>query len=253
MKNAPEKLVVEDLDVIYEKDGRATIAVKELSFKAKENEFLCLLGPTGCGKTTTLNAIAGFIKPAKGKIFLDKKEITAPTKETGIVFQHYALFPWKTARENISIGPKINGLPEHQIETIVNNYLQLIGLRDYANHYPNELSGGMQQRVGLARALANTPEILLMDEPFGSLDALTRIKMQEQLLRIWEEWRKTIIFVTHDTDEAILLGDRILIMTKAPGKIKKEIKNDLPRPRSYKLVTDKNYIRLKREIIGLLD
>ena len=244
-----EKLIVKNLKVVYENDGRTLTALKDFSIKVKENQFVCLLGPTGCGKTTALNAIAGFIKHIKGEILLNGKKITKPTKDMGVVFQHNVLFPWKTIKDNIALGPKLNDTSKREIEKITNYYLQLIGLKKYANYYPEELSGGMKQRVELARVLANNPEIILMDEPFGALDAQTRAKSQEQLVRIYNKHKKTIIFVTHDIDEALLLSDNVIIMTKRHGKIIKLIKNNLQRPRSYKLTTDTNYIKLKKKII----
>ena len=247
-----EKLIVKNLKVVYENDGRTLTALKDFSIKVKENQFVCLLGPTGCGKTTALNAIAGFIKHIKGEILLNGKKITKPTKDMGVVFQHNVLFPWKTIKDNIALGPKLNDTSKREIEKITNYYLQLIGLKKYANYYPEELSGGMKQRVELARVLANNPEIILMDEPFGALDAQTRAKSQEQLVRIYNKHKKTIIFVTHDIDEALLLSDNVIIMTKRHGKIIKLIKNNLQRPRSYKLTTDTNYIKLKKKIIKLL-
>ena len=253
MRFMAEKLVVENLKIIYQENNKFLMAIKNLPFAVKENEFLCLLGPTGCGKTSVLNAIAGFIKPAKGRIMINGKNIEEPTGKIGIVFQNYALFPWKTVQENIGMGLKINGFSQYEISRLAKRYLQLIGLTKYSGYYPKELSGGMQQRVAIARVLANNPELILMDEPFASLDAQTRIKLQEQLLKIWQLRKKTIIFVTHDIDEAILLSDRILVMTKMPGKIKKEIKNNLPRPRYYKQTTDKKYIKLKRDILKLLE
>ncbi len=247
------KLIVKNLEVVYKNLGTKLKAIKELNFEVKEKEFVCLLGPTGCGKTTLLNVIAGFIKPTEGQILLNGRDITEPTKNIGVVFQHNVLFPWRTVKENIIIGPKINGASQSKIKKISGYYLDLIGLEKYANYYSNELSGGMQQRVGFARTLANNPKIILMDEPFSHLDALTRIELHEQLLKILNKHKKTIIFVTHDVDEAIILSNRILIMSKRPGKIKKEIKNNLPRPRTYKLTTRTNYIRLKEKIMNLLD
>jgi len=247
-----EMLMVKDLKVVFGKNGEKTTAVNGLSFNIKENEFVCLFGVSGCGKTTTLNTIAGFIKPQKGTILLEGKEIFEPNKEIGIVFQHHALFPWKTVKENIEIGPKLNNVNKVEREKIVKTYLKAIGLESFENHYPNELSGGMQQRVGIARALANNPKIILMDEPFGSLDSITRTKMQEQLLDIWKKHKKTVIFVTHDVDEALILSDRILVMDKNSGKIKKEIKNNLPRPRSYKLSTNPKYLKQRKEILEML-
>jgi len=245
------KLIVKNLEVVYEKNGIKLKVVKDINFGVRENEFLCIIGPSGCGKTTILNSIAGFIKP-KGEILLNGINITEPKKDIGIVFQHNILFPWKNVEENIKLGPKINGILDYQIEKISKYYLKLIGLSKYATYYPNELSGGMQQRVGFARALANNPEIILMDEPFSHLDAQTRAELHQQLLRILNKHRMTIIFVTHDIDEALILSDRILVMTKRPGKIKKEIKNNLPRRRAYKLTTEVDFIKLKKKIMNLL-
>lgn len=247
-----KKLIVKKLTVTYENERNGTAAIEELSFAVKENEFLCLVGPTGCGKTTVLNTIAGFLKPQKGQVLLEGTLIKKPTKEIGMVFQHHALFPWKTVRENLSIGPLLNNIGEEQRKKMLAHYLKLIGLTKYANYYPHELSGGMQQRVGVARALANNPKVVLMDEPFGSLDTFTRTKMQENLLDIWQKHKKTIIFVTHDIDEALILSDRILIMTETPGRIKSEIYNTLGRPRSYKSTTNLAYLKLKKQIIGLI-
>ena len=247
------KLIVKNIEVVYETSETKLKAVKNLNFEVKENEFVCLLGPTGCGKTTVLNVIAGFINPTKGEVLLNGRNFTEPTRDIGVVFQHNVLFPWKTVEENIKLGPKINGLPKYKIEKITDYYLQLIGLSKYANYYPSELSGGMQQRVSFARTLVNNPEIILMDEPFSSLDAQTRARIHKQLLWILNKHKKTIVFVTHDIDEALILSDRILIMSKRPGKIKKEIKNNLPRPRTYELTTEKNFQEQKKKIIDFLD
>jgi|SRR3989344_6896268 len=252
MKNA-KKLIVKDLEIVYCKHNRSLTAVKGLSFASRENEFLCLLGPSGCGKTTALNAIGGFLSPKNGEILLNGEPITGPTRRIGIVFQNYALFPWKSVNDNIAAGLRMKGLSPYKIQKTVNYYLKVMQLANYSEFYPNELSGGMQQRVAVARTLANDPEIILMDEPFGSLDAQTRINLQEMLLRIWQEHKKTLIFVTHDIDEALLLGDRILVMTKRPGRIRKEIRNILPRPRFYELSTSNEYAKLKKEVIKSLE
>jgi len=245
-------LKIENLKITYQNDKKILTAVKDVSFNVKENEFLCLIGPSGCGKTTILNAIAGFIKPSEGKLLLNGINITKPTKKIGMIFQNHALFPWKTVKENIELGPKINGISKKETGRITSHYLELTGLTKFKDYYPHELSEGMRQRVAIVRTLANNPEIILMDEPFGSLDAQLRVKMQEQLLKIWQLHRKSIVFVTHDIDEALLLSDRILVMTKNPGKIRKEIINELPRKRSYELTTESKYIKLKKKIIGLL-
>lgn len=246
------KMIVSSTEVAYLKDRTKLKAVENINFNVKENEFLCVIGPSGCGKTTILNTIAGFIKPVKGDILLNGRKITEPTKEIGAVFQHNALFPWRTVKENITIGPQINGVSNSKIRKISHYYLDLIGLEKYANYYPNELSGGMQQRVAFARTLANNPEIILMDELFSHLDALTRKELYEQLLKILNKHKKTIIFVTHDIDEALILSDRILVMSKSPGKIKKDIKNNLPRPRTYESATSLEFIKLKKRIMNFL-
>ncbi|MBN2067656.1 MAG: ABC transporter ATP-binding protein [Candidatus Diapherotrites archaeon] len=239
---------VENLTVSY--SGKA--AVKGVTFSVKPNEFLCLLGPSGCGKTTILNSIAGFIRPASGRVMVNKWLVEGLSQEVGIVFQEHNLFPWKTVAENVGFGPKMNKVERTEMESIVEEFLQLVSLKGFGNSYPKELSGGMQQRVGIARALANNPKALLLDEPFGSLDAQTRIQMQELLLSVWEKKQKTVVFVTHDIDEAILLADRIIVLTKSPGQVKQEIKIGLPRPRSYNITLTKGFTEIKRKILELL-
>ncbi|MFC1753971.1 ABC transporter ATP-binding protein [Thermoproteota archaeon] len=230
---------IKDLEICYG-DFQA---LKNLNIAVKPNEFLCIIGPSGCGKTTVLNTIAGFIELNSGGMDFKGKVST--------VFQDYNLFPWKTVAENIGFGPKMSKVKNQ--DKIVRRFLNLVGLEDFANHYPHELSGGMQQRVGIARALANNPEVLLMDEPFGSLDAQTRMRMQELLLSIWEKNKKTIVFVTHEIDEAIFLADRVVVLTKSPGKVKKEIFIDLDRPRKQDMIVSEEFVKIKKEILGLLD
>ncbi|HLC50451.1 MAG TPA: ABC transporter ATP-binding protein [Candidatus Nanoarchaeia archaeon] len=246
-------MIVRNIEVAYARGRTKLKAVGDINFNVKENEFLCIIGPSGCGKTTLLNTIAGFVKPTKGDVLLNGRKITEPTREIGVVFQHNSLFPWRTIKENITLGPKINGASKSRIREISDYYLNLIGLKRYSNYYPNELSGGMQQRVGFARALANNPEIVLMDEPFSHLDALTRKELYRQLLKILKMHKKTIIFVTHDIDEALILSDRILIMGKRPGKIRKEIENNLPRPRTYSITMEENYLKLKSKLMASLE
>ena len=247
-----DKIIVENVEVMYKGKGMWLKAIEKLNFGVKENEFVSLLGPSGCGKTTTLNVIAGFMKPTKGNVFLNKAIVTKPTKNIGVVFQNNALFPWKTVKENIEIGPKINNAAKKEVLKIRDYYLNLMELAGYSNYYPDELSGGMQQRVGIARALANNPEVILMDEPFGSLDKFTRMRLQEELLSIWLNSRKTILFVTHDIDEALFLSDRILLMSKRPGTIIKEIVNDVKRRYKTELGLDKQYLNQKKRIIESL-
>jgi NitT/TauT family transport system ATP-binding protein len=211
-------------------DG-AVIAFENLDLAVGENESLCIVGPSGCGKTTLLRCLAGLIQPTVGRVLLDERPITQPSPQVVMVFQHFGLFPWKTVWENVTYGLKLRGVPRQQWEARVRPYLDLVGLTGFERMYPYQLSGGMQQRAGLARALAVEPEVLLMDEPFGALDAQTRELLQEELLRILEQHRKTLVFITHSIDEAILLGDRIAIMTARPGRIREVIDVGLPRPR----------------------
>ena len=243
------KVEVKNLRVVYQKN---LCAVDNVSFIVNPGEFVCLIGPNGCGKTTVLNVIAGFISPTSGHILLDGNITNSPSPEKGFVFQKYVLFPWKTVIKNIEFGLKMQGLNEKKKKLIAKKFISLVQLEGFEKSYPRELSGGMEQRVGIARALANDPTIILMDEPFASLDAITKIRMQELLLEIHEKTKKTIIFVTHDIDEALLLSDRILIISKMPGTVKKVIMNDLPRPRTYNTTIKEGYVKQKKEIIKFL-
>jgi len=216
--------------------GAHVTAVHDVSLEVGQGEFVSIVGPSGCGKTTILNMIAGFIPASGGEILLDGRAVDGPGPERGVVFQSFALFPWKTVLDNVAFGPKIRGLPRTEREKIAREYLALAGLAHAAERYPNELSGGMQQRVGVVRALANNPDVLLMDEPFASVDAQTRMTLQEELTRIWQERRPTIIFITHDVGEAVFLANRVVVLSK--GRILKEIGVPLPRPRAWDLLTE---------------
>jgi NitT/TauT family transport system ATP-binding protein len=216
--------------------GAHVTAVHDVSLEVQQGEFVSIVGPSGCGKTTLLNMIAGFIPASGGEILLDGRAVDGPGPERGVVFQSFALFPWKTVLDNVAFGPKIRGLPKTECEKIAREYLALAGLAHAAERYPNELSGGMQQRVGVVRALANHPDVLLMDEPFASVDAQTRMTLQEELTRIWQERRPTIIFITHDVGEAVFLANRVVVLSK--GCILKEIGVPLPRPRAWDLLTE---------------
>ena len=216
--------------------GAHVTAVHDVSLEVQQGEFVSIVGPSGCGKTTILNMIAGFIPASGGEILLDGRAVDGPGPERGVVFQSFALFPWKTVLDNVAFGPKIRGLPKAECEKIAREYLALAGLAHAAGRYPNELSGGMQQRVGVVRALANHPDVLLMDEPFASVDAQTRMTLQEELTRIWQERRPTIIFITHDVGEAVFLANRVVVLSK--GRILKEIGVPLPRPRAWDLLTE---------------
>lgn len=231
--------------------GREVAAVRDVSFRVEPGEFVAVVGPSGCGKTTILNMIAGFLDHTGGDILLDGQPVQGPGPERGVVFQSFALFPWKTVLENVGFGPKMRGLPKAECDRIAREYLELAGLGHAAERYPNELSGGMQQRVGVVRALANNPEILLMDEPFASVDAQTRMTLQEELTRIWEERRPTILFITHDVGEAVFLADRVIVLSK--GTVLKELAIDLPRPRNWdRLMEDMRFKALSAEVLQLV-
>jgi NitT/TauT family transport system ATP-binding protein len=217
-----------------------------------EQEFSVIVGPSGCGKSSLLRLVAGLIEPSAGKISLDGKEVTRPGKDRGMVFQSYTLFPWLTVRDNVEFGLKIGGVPAAERARIAAHYISEVGLEGFETSYPKQLSGGMMQRVALARALANDPAILLMDEPFGALDSQTRSLMQELLLKIWEHSHKTVLFITHDIDEAILLGDRVHVMTARPGRIKERVEIDIQRPRTVDVAMSLEFIALKRRITALI-
>lgn len=208
-----------------------SFAVNDVNLEVNEGEFVCLLGPSGCGKTTVLRLAAGLDTPSSGEIFLDDNKITGANRECGFVFQEYALFPWRTVRGNIEFGPEIRGMQKEEVKQLSQHYIDLVGLTGFENHYPHELSGGMKQRVGIARAYANNPKLLLMDEPFGALDAQTRNIMQGELLRIWEKEHISALFVTHSVDEAVYLADRVVVMSARPGNVKEIFGIYLPRPR----------------------
>jgi NitT/TauT family transport system ATP-binding protein len=206
-------------------------ALQDVSLEVNNGEFVCLLGPSGCGKTTLLRLTAGLDFPTEGELFLDGKKIEGVNKECGFVFQEYVLFPWRTVKDNIEFGPEVRGVQKDERERISEYYIDLVGLKGFENHYPHELSGGMKQRVGIARAYANNPKLLLMDEPFGALDAQTRNIMQAELLRIWEKEHISVLFVTHSVDEAVYLADRVVVMSARPGTVKEVFENRLQRPR----------------------
>jgi len=209
------------------------VAFEGLNIEVAEHEVLCILGPSGCGKTTLLRVVDGLIAPDGGEVLVDGRRVTGPSRDVAMVFQQFNLFPWKRLDQNIGYGLKLRGKPRAEADAVVKRYVDLVGLSGFEHCYPFQLSGGMQQRAGLARALAVNPSILLMDEPFGSLDAQTRETLQEELLRILEREPKTVLFVTHSVDEAILLGDRILVMTPRPGQVREILPVEIPRPRRH--------------------
>jgi NitT/TauT family transport system ATP-binding protein len=241
------KVTVSHLTKSY--NSGKVVALQDISFEVQPYESLCILGPSGCGKTTLLRLLDCLIPRDGGEILLEGEPVTAPRPDVAMVFQHFGLFPWKDLEENIGYGLALRGRAKHDVETIVKRYIRLVGLEGFEKSYPYQLSGGMQQRAGLARALAINPSLLLMDEPFGSLDAQTRETLQEELSRILEQERKTMLFVTHSIDEAIYLGDRILLMTPRPGRIREILSVKIPRPRDISQVrADSQAVRLRAYI-----
>ncbi|MBB6453769.1 ABC-type nitrate/sulfonate/bicarbonate transport system ATPase subunit [Salirhabdus euzebyi] len=250
--NAQHKLVIDQVGKVFTTKSGEVVALDRTSFSVNEGEFVTILGPSGCGKSTILRVVAGLEEPTTGQVFMDGKKVIGPGPDRGMVFQSYSLYPWLTVEENIVFGLKLKGISKKERKDIAKHYLQLIGLEGFDKHYPIQLSGGMKQRVAIARALANDPEILLMDEPFGALDAQTRAIMQEILLKVWEESKKTILFITHDVEESIFLGDSVYVMTARPGRLKQNIKVPLPRPRDYQVKSSKEFLTLKSELLELI-
>ncbi len=224
-------IVVDGVGKAYANDRRSTPVLQDIRLAIPRGQFVCLLGPSGCGKSTLLNAIAGFAPPTSGTILCDGAPVAAPGPQRAMVFQEYALFPWMTVAQNVGFGLEIQGRPRQAVQERVAALLRMLALQDFAGRYPRDLSGGMRQRVAIARVLALDAPVLLMDEPFGALDALTRRNLQDELLRIWAELGKTIVFVTHSIEEAIYLADRIVVMTYRPGTVKRDMTVDLARPR----------------------
>ncbi len=249
--NSSASLAIEDVTLRYG-GNNGVLAVDRVSFTVAPNEFTVIVGPSGCGKSSLLYLVAGLIELTGGRILVNDRAVDRPGPDRGMVFQGYTLFPWLTVSQNVEYGLKRKKIPSLERDVIVEQYLDAVGLYPFADHFPAQLSGGMKQRVAIARSLANDPEVLLMDEPFGALDSQTRGTMQKLLLKVWEQSQKTVLFVTHDIDEAILLGDRVIVMTARPGRIKADIRVDIPRPRSMDLVMEPEFIQLKRRILGLL-
>ncbi len=248
------KLLVENVWKIFGGRREAeVVAVQELSLAVRDNEFVSLVGPSGCGKSTLLMMAAGLESISAGDILFDGTPITGPGADRGMVFQSYTLFPWLSVEENIRFALKKSGLDRGEQDALVREHIQLVGLTGFERAYPNQLSGGMRQRVAIARALVYKPQMLLMDEPFGALDAQTRLQMQELLLQVWQSHRTTVLFVTHDVEEALLLSDRIYVMTARPGRIKAEIAVDLPRPRNLlETESDPRFAALRRQVLTLI-
>ncbi len=246
-------LKIKSLSKTYMNENKEIEALRNIDVNINEKEFVVLVGKSGCGKTTLLKCIAGLINPTKGEVNLNGKKIIKPVKDIGFIFQDFSLFPWLTVRENIEFGLRLQKKSKKEIDDIVNYYLNITGLNNFADTHPKNLSGGMKQRVAIARTLANSPKFILMDEPFGSLDNLSRTKMQKFLIELWEREHKTIVFVTHDVEEALLLADKIYVMSKRPGNIFECLNIHFKRPRKLELKNSKEFIELKNKIIGLLE
>jgi len=246
------KIEVENLGVSYDQGNNEDFVFKGINFKTSPGEFLCLLGPSGCGKSTILNSIAQFIKPTQGFVFVNDRHVDTPGSDRGFVFQESSLLPWKTTIQNVEFGLKLRSTSKRKRRELANYYLKQVGLYSYRNHFPSQLSGGMQQRASILRALVNFPSVLLMDEPFGALDAQTRITMQELLLKIWNQFKPTIVFVTHDISEAIFLADRIFVMGVNPGRIKQEINIPLERPRQMEVMHSQEFLTFNRDIFNFI-
>ena len=244
------KVSIQGIEKKYNTRKGEVVALNGVNFDIKENEFICVIGPSGCGKSTLLNIIAGLLEPTAGQILVDGKPIQGTGTDRGVVFQQYALFPWLTVKKNVEFGLKLKGLSKDECDSIAMKYLKMVELEKFADSYPKELSGGMKQRVAIARAYAMNPEVLLMDEPFGALDAQTRTQLQSEVLTAWAEENKTCFFVTHDIEEAIVLATRVVIMSARPGRIKEVVDIDIPYPRDQETKMSERFIELKNHIWG---
>ena len=244
-------LTVEHITKRFVKDATETVeSLCDINIEVKDEEFICILGPSGCGKTTLLRIIAGLEHPDSGAVKIDDTVIDRPNQKLGMIFQDYSLYPWRTVNENIAFGLELHGVPKERQDMIVKKYITLAGLAEFGKSYPHELSGGMRQRVAVVRALAVEPMVLLMDEPFGALDAQTRNMLQNELLDIWQKTKKTILFVTHSVDEAVFLADRIVVLTQRPGRICEIIPVDQERPRDR---TSVEFAKIRRHVLDLIN
>jgi NitT/TauT family transport system ATP-binding protein len=243
---------IRDVGVVFDANGVAVEAVSSVSLTVAPGEFVSLIGPSGCGKSTLLNIVAGFVRPTSGEARVDGARIVRPGSDRGVVFQQYSLFPWMSVRKNVEFGLKMQGVPAAKRETSARTLLGLAGLLAFENHYPDQLSGGMKQRVGIVRALATSPQVLLMDEPFGALDAQTRVVMQEILTNMWQRFRISVLFITHDIEESIFLSDKVYVMTARPGRIKAEIPVPLPRPRTPEMTYSQPFIEMVQRLKALI-
>lgn len=249
---ASSKILAKHIDKVYTSGKKSTKAIENASIDILDNDFVCIVGPSGCGKSTILRMLAGLDFPTAGEIIVNDKKVTGPGPDRGMVFQTYTLFPWMTVEDNIKFGLKIKKLPKEEQKQITERYLDIIGLKKFAKSYPKELSGGMKQRVAIARALANQPEVLLMDEPFGALDPHTKSMMQLLMREIWEKEHPTVVFITHDIDEAVFLANKVYVMSARPGRMVKEVNVYLPHKRTLELKDTPEFIAIRKGINELL-
>lgn len=244
------KVKIDHVEKIYDGRNGRMVALNGIDLDIMENEFVCVVGPSGCGKSTLLNIIAGLLEPTSGQVYVNGKQVTGTGPERGVVFQQYALFPWLTVLKNVMFGLKLKGMNHEQAKEIAMKYIRMVELEEFVDAYPKELSGGMKQRVAIARAYAVQPEVLLMDEPFGALDAQTRTQLQSELIKTWQEEKKTCFFITHDVEEAVILATKVIIMSARPGRIKKIVDINLPYPRTQEMKMELRFLDLKSYIWG---
>ncbi len=246
--NLPVKVKIDNVVKKYSGRNGEMVALNGVSLDIHENEFVCVVGPSGCGKSTLLNIIAGLHEPTSGQVLVDGQAVSGPGPDRGVVFQQYALFPWLTVQKNVEFGLKLQGMSQDKAEQEAKKYIKMVDLEQFAQSYPKELSGGMKQRVAIARAYAINPKVLLMDEPFGALDAQTRTQLQTELLKTWEKEQKTCFFITHDVEEAIILAQRVIIKSARPGRIKEVVEINIPYPRTQETKMSKEFLDLKNHI-----
>src|SRR5215213_4714598 len=242
------EIVVSSVSVRFSSGTSEVLALDKIDLKVRENEFLCVMGPSGCGKTTLLNAIAGFVRPTSGRIEIEGRPVVRAGPDRAVVFQADAVFPWMTVEENIGFSQRVRGKSEKEINQVVDRYIELVGLQEFRRAWPKELSGGMKKRVDLARGYAADPEVLLLDEPFGALDIMTKERLQEELRRLWLVASRTVVFITHDLEEALFLGDRVVLMSPRPGRIDKEYRPGFPVERGMSLKTTPEFVHYAKEI-----
>ena len=252
IEGAPVKVHIDNVVKKFNGRNGEMIALNGVTLDIHDNEFICVVGPSGCGKSTLLNIIAGLLEPTSGEVYCDGKLVEGTGTDRGVVFQQYALFPWLTVKKNVRFALEMRGIEGKEADQLAMKYLEKVDLVKFANHYPKELSGGMKQRVAIARAYAAEPQVLLMDEPFGALDAQTRTQLQSELLQTWERDMKTCFFITHDVDEAIILAQKVIVMSARPGRVKAVIDIDIPYPRDQETKMSPRFLELKNEIWGLV-